>query len=823
MSLRVLVAVACTLAAAAGVRAADATLKWAFYTQGVIYASPAIGADGTVYTGSQSKRLWAINPDGSLKWRFPDTLISSADWFDASPAVGADGTVYAPNFDGTLYAIDASGRLKWTYSIPSYFLSSPAIGADGMIYVGGGDGMVHALRPDGTRLWSYATGDWVDSSPAIATDGTIYVGSWDNAVYALRPDGTLKWRYATGNAIQSSPAIGADGTVYVGSADKSLYALRPDGTLAWSFATGDSVDASPAVGPDGTVYVGSADGRFYAVRPDGTAAWPAPYDAGQGLFGGAVIRGDGSIVFGGSDRAVHVLNPDGSLKWKYQTGDVIDATPAVAPDGTVYVGSYDGKLYAFAGSGAGVAVSAWPRFRADARQQGRVPLGQALVAPTITTAPAAQTVAYGDSVTFSVVAVGTQPFSYQWIKDGADIPGADTAALYLPSVDTAAAGVYQVRVSNAAGSVTSAGAALAVAAPIAPAILVQPRSLTVATGGRLSLWVEASGSLPLLYQWSRDGVDVPGAVDAFFEIDAAAAGDAGTYRVRVTNAGGAAWSEVAALGVASVAPARLVNLSTRASVVGDSVLIPGFFVSGTGSRRLLVRAVGPTLAAFQVSGANPDPQMLVIPSIGAGVANDNWCAAADAGEVAAVSTGLGAFSLPVDSLDAATLVEVFPGSCTVHITGVSGASGVLLVELYDGGQLAPGDAQLINISARGDTGEGDTVMIPGFVIAGDAARTLLVRAVGPSLSRFGVTGFLPDPVLSLFAGTERILTVDNWTHVADVDALVAASQVVSAFTLEDASADAAMLVVLAPGRYTAQASGRGTTSGNVLVEVYAVP
>jgi outer membrane protein assembly factor BamB len=804
-------------------QAADGALKWAFYTQGVVFSSPAVAADGTVYVGSRSRRIWAINPNGSLKWRFPNTFISALDWFESSPAVADDGTIYAACFDGRLYALNPNGTVKWIYATQAYFASSPAIGTDGTIYLGGGDGLVHALNPNGTLRWSYATGDWVDSSPAIGGDGTIYVGSWDKKLYALNPDGTLKWSYATGDAIQGSPAIGPDGTIYIGSADKQLHAVRPDGTKAWSFPTGDSVDASPVVGSDGTVYFGSADGFFYALRADGTPAWPAPYNAGQGIFGGAVIRSDGTVLFGTSDRALHALNGNGTLKWKYLTGDVIDSTPAVAPDGTIYVGSYDGSLHALAGEGGSMVQSSWPHFRADARQQGRAVLSALVTPPSILTAPAGQSVPFGAAVTFSVEVGGTQPLAYQWIKDGADIAGATSASLVIGQAVTASAGTYTVRVTNTAGSVTSADAVLVVGAPVVPSITLQPRPLVVVPGARLSLWVVASGSPTLQYQWTRDGVEIAGATGAFFEVDAAAAGDAGSYRVTVTNAGGSIQSDAVEVRVEAGTTSRLVNLSTRARLVGGQILIPGFVVSGTGSRRLLVRAVGPTLTTLGVPGAHPDPQQILVPSVGATVANDNWGAAANAAEIAATATSVYAFALPAGSLDSALLADMVPGSYTVHVSGVTDVAGVVLVELYDAGQVGPGDARLANISARGDTGEGEAVMIPGFTLEGAAARTLLIRAVGPSLSGFGVADFLPNPKLTLFQGQTPILEVDNWTEVADVEALVAASGVVYAFALEENSVDAAMLVVLMPGSYTAHATGIGVTSGNVLVEIYEVP
>ena len=198
------------------------TLKWSYTTGSYIaYSSPAIGADGTIYVGSEDNNLYAINPNGGLKWSF-----TTGYWILSSPVIGADGTIYVGSYDHTLYAINPDGGLKWSYATGSSIYSSPAIGADGTIYVGSLDGKLYAINPNGTLKWSYTTGGWIATSPAIGADGTIYVGSLDGKLYAINPNGTLKWSYATGNFIYSSPAIGADGTIYVGSEDYKLYAIH---------------------------------------------------------------------------------------------------------------------------------------------------------------------------------------------------------------------------------------------------------------------------------------------------------------------------------------------------------------------------------------------------------------------------------------------------------------------------------------------------------------------------------------------------------------------------------------------------------------------
>ncbi len=299
------------------------SLKWKYKTDGKIYSSPAICSDGTIYMGSADSYLYAINPDGSLKWWYYETGGSIL----SSPAIGSDGTIYVGSVDSYLYAINPDGSLKWKYKTDYYIYSSPAIGSDA-IYVGSGI-YLYAINPDGLLDWEYKTDYLISSSPAIGSDGTIYVGSVDSYLYAINPDGSLKWKYKTDGEIDSSsPAIDSDGTIYVGSRDSYLYAINPDGSLKWRYETDYGILSSPAIGSDGTIYVGSYDYYLYAI------------------------------------------NPDGSLKWKYKTNDDIFSSPAIGSDGTIYVGSYDNHLYAIQGESEGLADTPWPKFRKNNRNTG---------------------------------------------------------------------------------------------------------------------------------------------------------------------------------------------------------------------------------------------------------------------------------------------------------------------------------------------------------------------------------------------------------------------------------------------------------------------
>jgi outer membrane protein assembly factor BamB len=350
------------------IRPTDTLSKWRLQLAAgdltSLYSSPAIGPDGTIYVGSRDSSLYAVNPDGTIKWRY---LTGGS--IRSSPAVAADGTVYVGSDDNSLYAIDPDGTPWWSYATEGNIRTSPVQAADGTVYVGSSDDYVYAIRPSGWLKWRYLIGSTISSSPAVAADGTVYVGSNDNCLYALNADSTLKWRFDTGNNINSSAAIGSDGTVYFGSDNDYLYALNPNGSLKWQYETGSNVESSPAIGADGTIYVGSGDRYFYALNPDGTLRWQ--YLTGNAVRSSPAVNSRQTVFFGSNDNSFYALNPDGTLKWRYQTGANIESAPNIGPDGTVYFTCDEGYLYALKGTGK-LANSDWPKFHHDMMNTGRV-------------------------------------------------------------------------------------------------------------------------------------------------------------------------------------------------------------------------------------------------------------------------------------------------------------------------------------------------------------------------------------------------------------------------------------------------------------------
>ncbi len=343
------------------------------------------------------------------------------------------------------------------------------------------------------------------------------------------------------------------------------------------------------------------------------------------------------------------------------------------------------------------------------------------------------------------------------------------------------------------------------------------------------------------YQWqvlaNGQWTNLAGATASSYSVLSTQAYDSGTYRAVVTANGQTLPGDpvVVAVNATASAAARLLNLSTRGvSGTGGNALIPGFVIAGSGTKRLLVRAVGPTLGSFGVGGTLADPQLtlkLFDPATNAYVdvsTNDNWSAnAATAATITTTSASVGAFSLVNGSADAALVLDLPAGQYSAVASGAANGTGVALVELYD--STSGSDARLANLATRGLVGTGGDVLISGFVVSSEGPKTLLIRAVGPTLGTFGVTGVLADPQLTIFgraAGAtadSALLTNDDWSAPAGAANTAAVAAQVGAFALPAGSKDAALVVTLPPGNYTVQASGTNSTTGVALVEVYVVP
>ena len=254
------------------------------------------------------------------------------------------------------------------------------------------------------------------------------------------------------------------------------------------------------------------------------------------------------------------------------------------------------------------------------------------------------------------------------------------------------------------------------------------------------------------------------------------------------------------------------NLSTRGNVLtGDGVLIGGFVITGTEPKTMVFRALGPSLSSFGVSGVLRDPVLNLYNSSHTLIAtNDNW--QSDPHHADIQKNGLA----PARLLESATFRTLAPGAYTVIVRGKNLATGIGLVELYDLSPLS--NSKLKKISTRGSVGTLDDALISGFIVGDVGNTTVIVRALGPSLGRSGVSGALRDPVLTIFDSTgTAIATNDNWRD--DVNAIDVQRNALS----PPNERESALVLHLPAGEYTAVVSGANGGTGIGLVEVYTLP
>jgi sugar lactone lactonase YvrE len=272
-----------------------------------------------------------------------------------------------------------------------------------------------------------------------------------------------------------------------------------------------------------------------------------------------------------------------------------------------------------------------------------------------------------------------------------------------------------------------------------------------------------------------------------------------------------------------LATQRLGNISTRARVgSGSAVVIAGFIISGTESKPVLIRAIGPTLTIFGVPTAITAPKLDLYRGSAVIATNTGWANAGNTPAIVAASSQAGAFQLSPTSADSVIFTTLAPGAYTAIVSSANGSQGVALVEVYDLSAAATGQ-KLFNISTLATAGGGDNTLIAGFVVYGSVPKRVLIRAVGPGLLQLGLSGVLAQPQLVLIKDNVTVAQNTGWGTSPDATAIAAVAVQVGAFPLVAGSGDSALIVSLAPGSYSAMVVAPNGTSGTAIVEVYELP
>jgi uncharacterized delta-60 repeat protein len=757
---------------------------------------------------------------------------------------------------------------------------------DGSVIVGGN---FSSVQVGGAYLiggsFAHVGGNAAANLSLLNNDGTY------NSQYSANPNGPINAIAAQPNG---QTLVGGSFTTIGGGTASNIARLNTDGTIDGSFSAPANATVN-AIGlqANGQLLVGGAfttisgQNSPYLARLGSTGAADASFaPVVNAAVDSVVVQPNGQIVIAGPFTAVDGqvvggiarLNSDGTLDVSFNpmaNGPVQALT--MQTDGTFYVGgsftSIGGQnlsnvAHLFSSGAVDTSFNPNPNAAVDAiavQYDGKVLIGGAFTSaggiarsqiarfaapsPTsqsVTVSPDQSTVTWtlsGDGPLISSVTVEETTDGSTWTTVGtaSSTDGATWEATNLPP---AGAAVFEVRLTGITPSSEFSSAGLVQTLYLVDTLAIEPTvnsvsSVTAVSGTPFAFTVTAT-QLPKTF--SATGLPPGLNINPTTGIITGTPTATGTYNAVVTvgNAGGSVNSNLtitvvaAGSGLSATANSadRLLNISTRADLPGNDVMIAGFVISGVAPKNVLVRAVGPGLAPFNVPGTMANTEIQLYSSSGALISSNTvWGGGAG---LAAIFAQVGAFSLDSNSADSALVATLQPGSYTVHVFDPTGTGGVVLAEVYDADPsptVSP--ERLVNISARGPLSPGAGTLIGGFVISGTANKGVLIRGIGPGLTAFGVTDAIPDPMLQVYDQNNNLVAQNAvWTTQTvtgpyqtptTAAGITAADSSVGAFELFSQNADTAVLADLPPGSYTFQITSASSATGEALGEVYELP
>lgn len=349
--------------------------------------SIAVANDGTIYFTTIAGFLFALDPNGKLKWMTGGRKSKFSA--NGTPVIGKDGTIYVDGFEDGLKAFYPDGSLK--YGGGKAALGAMSLGSDGTLYGNYGYSKIMAVDAStGKVKWEWECPDaesggnvecfYDTNPPAIAKDGTVYVASSKGKLYALSPQGQLKWTFSnkkeSNMGFFSGPSVGNDGTIYQGDNRFDFHAIGSSGSLLWKFKDNDApqVNDTAVVGEDGTIYLAlglcGADAcnnpHVIVLDKSGKLKWKQTTYMDPVS---PVIDSNGTIYVGSANKYLWVFDKSGKKLWRFQAGGSIGDGPSLVPGGTLYLADNKGKFYALK-TGAEPATSSWPKGHANLQNTG---------------------------------------------------------------------------------------------------------------------------------------------------------------------------------------------------------------------------------------------------------------------------------------------------------------------------------------------------------------------------------------------------------------------------------------------------------------------
>lgn len=330
---------------------ARSAIRWKYALDARVTADPVVDADGNLYVGTHAGTLWAFNSEGIPLWqRDLGARIYAAALIDRQ------GTVFVGTDGRGFFGLDPKGEVRFSIATRDDADTPASVAHDGTLRFAAGR-TLYSIAAKGTVLWTFDAGGKLFTSVTLDDEGSAFFGAQDDHVYGVDAKGKLLFRYRTSADVDVTPVLADDGTLYVASDDQHVYCLARDGTLVWATRLEGHVRGALALGADNTLLATHSGPRGALVALDRATgekrfrfAFGLTDHVDSGVRGGPLVDAEGAIYVGADDDYLHALTKQGKLRWALSVGSDLEASPILSADGTLYVVSIEGVLFAVGGN-----------------------------------------------------------------------------------------------------------------------------------------------------------------------------------------------------------------------------------------------------------------------------------------------------------------------------------------------------------------------------------------------------------------------------------------------------------------------------------------